>query len=235
MIWPCTDELPDALVSRRVAAVVVRTVRPTPITPDGLSILSMLAGMGAAAALAAGEPAVAAAGILVSVMLDCADGQLARARGGGTPLGRLIDGTADYVVGAALHAALLVHVWPSLGPAAALALIGMAAVTLAYRSAAHDAYKSAYLRREAGPLPPYLGTLYRWFERGQRIAVGRVARPSPAMMRALGLAGPTCAFYVMAISIAIGLPELYLAYGAALANLYVIALRVGSKSHEDVE
>jgi hypothetical protein len=37
------------------------------------------------------------------MVLDAADGQLARARGGGSPEGRVVDGVVDYWVGAALH------------------------------------------------------------------------------------------------------------------------------------
>jgi len=233
-LWPCTDELPDALISRRVAAFVVRTVRPTPITPDILTLLSMAVGVAAAVALAVGEPIVAALGIVMSVMLDCADGQLARARGTGSPLGRVIDGLADYVVGAALHAALLIHLLPRMDAAAAVAWVVLAGVGLAYRSAVHDAYKSAYLGREMGPLPPCFAGAYRFFSKVQAGVLGGAPRPTAGMMRALGLAGPTCTLYALAVSMLFDAPQVYLSYGAAIATLYVIALRLGVR-HEDVE
>ncbi len=233
-LWPCTDELPDALISRRVAAVVVKTIRPTPVTPDKLTILSMLFGVAAAVALAVGQPVAAALGIVISVMLDCADGQLARARGSGSPLGRVIDGLADYVVCAALHAGLLIHALSKFDAFEAAALVALAGVGLAYRAAVHDAYKSAYLGREMGPLPPYFAGVYRFFSKGQAGVVGKAGKPTAGMMRALGLAGPTCTLYVLAGSMLFDAPQAYLAYGAVIATLYVIALRLGAR-HEDVE
>jgi hypothetical protein len=61
--------------------------------------------------------------IVVHVLLDCADGMLARLRGGGTRLGMLVDGMGDGIVGLAYWAGLSrtiaaelegVWVWPAL-------------------------------------------------------------------------------------------------------------------------
>ncbi len=53
---------------------------------------------------------VPAAGLLlISMILDCADGQLARLRGGGSLLGRMLDGTADYVSALAVHIGMALY------------------------------------------------------------------------------------------------------------------------------
>jgi CDP-alcohol phosphatidyltransferase len=102
-----TDELVDLLIHRPLAAGVVALLRPTPISPNQVTLLSALAGIGSGIAVwrAPGHPASLLWGaglLLLSVVLDCSDGHLARVRGQSSTYGAILDGIADYTVGVAL-------------------------------------------------------------------------------------------------------------------------------------
>ena len=78
----------------------MRPLIDTPVTPNQLTTLRLAAGIAAAAALAVGDEAwrYAGAGIFVfSVVLDRADGELARLTGKTTPWGHSYDLVADLV------------------------------------------------------------------------------------------------------------------------------------------
>lgn len=104
---PDVEEPIDAYFHRRLAALVTAAAYPLPIRPDHITWASLFVGWTASAVLALtvfgileavpGFP-LAASLLLVSVVLDCADGQLARARGGGTRMGRILDGLVDSAV-----------------------------------------------------------------------------------------------------------------------------------------
>lgn len=77
-----------------------------PITPNQVTYGSLVVGLlGSfflyrAAFLGGASWNYAAAGLLLfaSVILDCADGQIARAKGGGSRMGRILDGMVDLFV-----------------------------------------------------------------------------------------------------------------------------------------
>ncbi|MFQ5880924.1 MAG: NTP transferase domain-containing protein [Candidatus Methylomirabilales bacterium] len=235
-IWPCTDEFTDALTNRHVAALVVWAVRRTQVTPNGMTMLAALVGAVSGVAIAFGTKASligAAVGLLAYMILDCADGQLARARGGGTPLGWIIDGIGDYVVGVTVHGGLFFYLMQhgELSRSQAVILAVTAGLGLAYRSAVLDGYKLAYLGGVTTQLPAWATAVNRGYKRMQRWCVDRPAKPSEGYLRAIGLGGPTTSMLVLAVSAALT-PwyewafDIYLAYGVVVANLYMIALRM---------
>lgn len=99
------EETLDAVFYRPIAYGFVLLAKPTPITADQITFLSIvvgiaagvLFGMGTATSLLWGAVAVFAFNIL-----DCADGMLARVRGKGSPLGYVLDGLAGYIGTAAI-------------------------------------------------------------------------------------------------------------------------------------
>ncbi len=96
------EEIFDLLGYRPVAFGLVQLLRRTPVTPNQITLLALAAGLAAAWNFSSGSAASLAAGAcwyLLSNILDCADGQLARLQKSGTPFGRLLDGIADYVSG----------------------------------------------------------------------------------------------------------------------------------------
>ena len=101
-----TEEMFDLLVTRPLAGRVVQVLIPTPVSANQVTAMGAVLGILAGILIAQGTAAAAgwaAAGLLACMVLDCADGQLARARGGGSHFGRLLDGASDYAVAIALH------------------------------------------------------------------------------------------------------------------------------------
>lgn len=100
------EEPVDVYVHRPLAYVLARALLPTPISPNLVTIASMVIGVSGAVLMMA--PAVphhfqwAAACAFLSTVFDCADGQLARMRKTSSVLGRMLDGTADVIVTAAI-------------------------------------------------------------------------------------------------------------------------------------
>lgn len=93
----------------RIVRVGVRPLAGTPVTPNHLTALRLATGLGATAAFAAGTPGWRAwgAGIfLVSLLLDRADGELARLGGASTPGGHKFDLIADALANALIFVGL---------------------------------------------------------------------------------------------------------------------------------
>ncbi|HLF15650.1 MAG TPA: CDP-alcohol phosphatidyltransferase family protein [Bacteroidota bacterium] len=119
---PEAEELFDLGFYRPLAWLFVRAVHRTPVTPNQVTMLSLAASLAAAYCFAFGGLSLLWAGAAwyaVANILDCADGQLARVQGSGTPNGRLVDGIADYVGTAAIFlgigigfSGLGMNLWP---------------------------------------------------------------------------------------------------------------------------
>lgn len=86
--------LHDPVAKRWVAAL-----KNTPVTPNQVTYFSVLTGLASGCFFSRGSGAFSAAGALLlelTLVLDCVDGQLARARNMASDRGRLIDGIAGY-------------------------------------------------------------------------------------------------------------------------------------------
>ncbi|HTK82310.1 MAG TPA: CDP-alcohol phosphatidyltransferase family protein [Bacteroidota bacterium] len=102
---PEAEEVFDLIFYRPVAFLLVNVLILLPITPNQVTMLSLIAGVVAAwyLSVAAGSALIlAAVWYCAANILDCSDGQLARLQKSGTPLGRVIDGVADYVSSVAI-------------------------------------------------------------------------------------------------------------------------------------
>jgi hypothetical protein len=99
-------ELLCELVFRPLAHLVVLVLLPLGVTPVAVVLSAFAAGLAAAGLLAAGHLVAAALVLQLKTVLDNADGQLARASGRVTVLGRYLDSESDLVVNAALFVAL---------------------------------------------------------------------------------------------------------------------------------
>ncbi len=145
------DEKIHRPLARRVVAVLVRT----PITPNQVTLLSGVIGVAGGIALFGGaeHPAwLVIAGILlfVSVVLDCCDGQLARARQISSTTGAILDGLADYAVGITFGIGASHYLVHRLGSPWywLLGLVGI--VSSAVQSAMFDHAKTRYIARVGG-------------------------------------------------------------------------------------
>jgi archaetidylinositol phosphate synthase len=84
----------------RGARTVIRPLVGTPVTPNHVTTLRLLSGVAAAGAFAAGSPGWQAWGgviFLASMVLDRADGELARLTGASSPWGHRYDLVTDAV------------------------------------------------------------------------------------------------------------------------------------------
>ncbi len=91
----------DRYLFRPLAWLIVRAVIRTPISPNQLTVSSFCLGMAAAVLFATGKPGnFTAAGILVilSGVVDCADGMLARSKNMAGEYGGFLDISLDRIV-----------------------------------------------------------------------------------------------------------------------------------------
>ncbi|MFQ5450619.1 MAG: CDP-alcohol phosphatidyltransferase family protein [Nitrospinaceae bacterium] len=83
-----------------LAGRLVPWLKNTRITPNQVTYASVLFGLASAYMFSLGtQPAMVAGGLLleVTLILDCVDGQLARAKGCASEWGRILDGIAGYI------------------------------------------------------------------------------------------------------------------------------------------
>jgi phosphatidylglycerophosphate synthase len=113
-------------VFRPLAHAVVLALLPLRVPPPAVVLANAAAGFAGAAELWRGDLAGAALLLQLKTLLDNADGQLARAAGRESVLGRYLDSESDLLVNAAVFAALA-HVtgrpWLSLASFVVLTLV----------------------------------------------------------------------------------------------------------------
>ncbi len=93
-------------VFQPLAHLVVLALLPLRVSPPAVVLANAGAGLSAAVAIARGNLLLGALLLQLKTVLDNADGQLARASGRVTAVGRYLDSESDLVVNAALFAAL---------------------------------------------------------------------------------------------------------------------------------
>jgi hypothetical protein len=102
-------------VARPLAAVLLVPLRTTRITPNQITLATLVvfAAGGALLALGPGWPALVAAAVVIEVayVLDCVDGQLARLKGTSSPVGAHLDFLMDELKAFLLVGAVGVRLW----------------------------------------------------------------------------------------------------------------------------
>jgi phosphatidylglycerophosphate synthase len=95
------DNFWTEILTRPFAALALVGLERTPVTPNQVTFLSLLVAVLAAVVLVAWPGwaglVVAALVLQASYVLDCVDGQLARLRGIGSPIGHLLDFLMDEI------------------------------------------------------------------------------------------------------------------------------------------
>jgi CDP-alcohol phosphatidyltransferase-like enzyme len=136
--------------NRPLAYAFVALVYRTPITPNQVTLLSILVGVVAAACWwHGGESAMLWGGILLwtSAILDGADGILARAKQMFSEVGRALDGSADLIVAALVAVAAGRHLWVQHHSIWLVGLIVPIALTTILQVHLYDYYKESFLLR----------------------------------------------------------------------------------------
>jgi phosphatidylglycerophosphate synthase len=145
---PLTEEPLDAWIYRPLSKAIVAALDPTGMTANQITIVAAIVGVTGGAVVGVGrrEWTIAGAALLVLFMiLDCADGEMARRRGGGSRLGQVLDGISDYLVGISVHVGLLTaglrlpySAW------IVVAVVAAAGLCTALHSARFDAAKARF-------------------------------------------------------------------------------------------
>jgi phosphatidylglycerophosphate synthase len=93
-----------------IAKQIVDFLKNTPVTPNQVTYFSVLVGFASGYAFSFSTPIFLILGgalLEITLVLDCVDGQLARAKGMSSDWGRLIDGIAGYFAYLAVVAGLI--------------------------------------------------------------------------------------------------------------------------------
>lgn len=144
------EEWADLYVHRPVASLLIPMLIRSPLSANQVTVLSGLVGVAAGLTLAWGADHPQArlwSSLLLfaSVVLDCCDGQLARARGTSSTLGGLLDGLADYAVGVAMGGSMA-YVLACHSGSRSSWLLGVAGmVSMGVQAALFDRAKARYL------------------------------------------------------------------------------------------
>jgi phosphatidylglycerophosphate synthase len=152
------DEWWDAHVNRPLAALLVRSLAGTAVTANQITVLSGFTGVLAGVCIAMGRgywPLLGGFLLFTTMVLDCADGQLARLRGGGSFIGRMMDGFVDWITAMAVH----IGVWGYFavmgfnffgrevhGPFTAFLVALAVGVSMGVHSMIYDSYKNRLKR-----------------------------------------------------------------------------------------
>jgi len=149
------EELFDLYLFRPFAFLLVKLIYRTPITPNQLSVSSMITGILSSVFFSLGTvSSFLVGGILYGLtrVLDCSDGMVARLKKNGTMIGRIVDGTVDYVNGVVIYVGFFVGInragfdffLPN------LILVLGAGLCMIFHSIVIDYYRSQFLAHALG-------------------------------------------------------------------------------------
>jgi phosphatidylglycerophosphate synthase len=117
-------------LNRRLSEPLARLLAPTPVTPNQVSVLSLVVALGVLAGFALGQPIAAGLLIQTSSVIDGVDGDLARRQKRATRFGAVFDAVLDRYADAAIVGGMAWWAWshPELsGPQPFV--VGVAALT----------------------------------------------------------------------------------------------------------
>lgn len=148
------EEPIDLWVHRPIAYLLARALYPTPVSPDFVTLMSIVFGVASGVCIWREFPHHMQLGgllLFASAVVDCADGQLARMRKTSSAWGRALDGSADLVTIAAVAPATLAAIWrmhatPVWHAYLAMALGVATLVTSSWHTTLYDHYKNVLLR-----------------------------------------------------------------------------------------
>lgn len=143
------EEVLDLIFYRPLAFFFVKVIYRTNLTPNQITLAAMIIGLiGSVFFIYNTHTALILAGVLLIIydVLDCADGQLARLKKNGTPVGRILDGMADYVV--TIFAYIAIGIGLSLDSENALSvwiLVVAAGISNAFHAISLDYYRNRFM------------------------------------------------------------------------------------------
>jgi phosphatidylglycerophosphate synthase len=150
---PVVEEWADRRFFRPLGWRIATALLPTRISADAVTLASLVLGVLAGHLFWYRSAWVNAAGVLlfiVSDLLDSVDGQLARARGTSTRMGRVLDGLADSGRFVSLYGHLAARLYAAGWGWGGVALGIAALFSHSYQAAAADFIRQAYLHFAVG-------------------------------------------------------------------------------------
>jgi len=197
-------------VARPPAAFFVYALKGTPITPNQVTLLSLLvcAGAGAIYLFLPGHAWLIAATLVfeLSFVLDCVDGQLARLRDIASPLGHLFDFLVDEIKAMMVLGCVTVRLWRNTDDVLYL-IVGLAALF----ALASGMTFTSFMRR------PEYGEAKEWTKDGQPVEIRKRTGPVGLAITLLEHLGRTVVHYPSYIWLAAALNRIDLyfwVYGA---------------------
>jgi len=143
------EEAFDLYFYRPLAFLLVKGIYNTDITPNQLTVISMIFGILGGISYSFGSHTAFIIGAILYLLyniIDCSDGQLARLKKNGTAVGRILDGIADYVVSVALYIGIgFGYANNSSNPVILWLLTAGAGISNAIQSGLLDYYRTRYL------------------------------------------------------------------------------------------
>ncbi len=149
------EEAVDLFLFRPVSFVILKFLVKLPVTPNQISVLSLISGITSGIYFSYGDRRSFVYGglfLLLCHIFDLLDGMVARVKKNGTPLGRIIDGWVDYITTIAIYLGFLIGLirngidlpfgpWP---------LMLASSVAVALHSGFVDYYRQQYLSSATG-------------------------------------------------------------------------------------
>lgn len=143
------EEYIDLVFYRPLAFLLVKSIYSTRIKPDNLTFAAIVTGLAAAVFYALGHFWAAKTGAILYalfIVLDCSDGQLARLKKNGSPIGRIVDGAADYMVVTAVYIGIAISFSrDTTVPAVMLGWLFLSGVSTVIQSMLVDFYRTRFL------------------------------------------------------------------------------------------
>jgi len=115
----------DRVLNRRLSRPLSRTLLPFAVTPNQITIGGLVLALAGAVCLGlpgVAGPVLGALLLQLSAVLDCVDGEIARAKVLESEWGEWLDITSDTLIHVATFLGIAVHAWPELGRTTAWAL-----------------------------------------------------------------------------------------------------------------
>jgi hypothetical protein len=143
-----SDEPVNTYLVRPLAWIFVRLIYRTPITPNQVTVLAILIGLGAAVLYRLspnGSTALAGLCLFLKDVVDSADGQLARVKELSSRAGRFLDSIGDFVVNLAVFAAITMALYDSNSDVTVLFLGALAFAGTTLRISYHVFYHTSFL------------------------------------------------------------------------------------------
>lgn len=146
-----SDERINVYLQRPIAGLIVRAVYPTPVSPNHLTLASILFGIIGGVLVALPDARLAAAGLCFYLkdIFDSADGQLARAKQQFSRRGRFLDSIGDFIVDLFLFGGICVFLFrgrASILISLSIAIAGFLGMSL--RVSYHVFYQTLYLHSQ---------------------------------------------------------------------------------------